>query len=148
MHSYGAVIGKAKLREDDNSQWRRMAWSEDSQVLAVSYSTGAVTMLDIMCGEFLTVNEVRFLPVDILFCRYLTRWHSMFYSIFYTICFKYSMFYSMAYWKGNHFHNCRKLYYQLTKITFVCKLHLIIFWTSSDTPYSNIHLIRILACAS
>ena len=51
-------MGKTKLADDANPQWRRMAWSDDGQVIAVSYSTGAVSVFDIMCGEFFTLNRV------------------------------------------------------------------------------------------
>ena len=63
-------MGKTKLAEDANPQWRRMAWSDDGQVIAVSYSTGAVSVFDIMCGEFFTLNRVRtFLTMFLLVYR-------------------------------------------------------------------------------
>jgi len=52
------VVGRTRVWEDGNPQWRRMAWSDDSQVLAVSSSTGFVTLYDIFCGEFFTLNTV------------------------------------------------------------------------------------------
>ena len=58
MFSYASIVGKAKLYEDENPQWRRLSWSDDGQVLAVSYSTGAVSIFDILGGEFLTINKV------------------------------------------------------------------------------------------
>ena len=58
IYSYSTTVGKAKLSEDESPQWRRMAWSNDSQVLAVSFSTGMVTIFDILCGEFLSLNKV------------------------------------------------------------------------------------------
>lgn len=56
--SFSSVVGKAKMPEDLYPQWRRMAWSDDGQMLAVSSSTGSVTLLDIMGGEFFTLTQV------------------------------------------------------------------------------------------
>jgi hypothetical protein len=53
------VIGKTKLGDDSNPQWRRMAWSTDGQMLAISNSRGFVALLDIMGGEFFTIRQVK-----------------------------------------------------------------------------------------
>ncbi|XP_067933304.1 NBAS subunit of NRZ tethering complex-like [Watersipora subatra] len=55
--NYATTIGKTKLKDDEEPQWRRMVWSEDSQLLALSYSTGSVVLLDIMCGTFFTIHQ-------------------------------------------------------------------------------------------
>lgn len=55
---YNSVVGKAKVADDSYPQWRRMTWSGDDQILALSSSTGDVLLLDVMGGEFFTIRQV------------------------------------------------------------------------------------------
>lgn len=44
--SYGTLVGRRGVRRDQAPAWRNLAWNEDTQLLVLAYSDGAVELCD------------------------------------------------------------------------------------------------------
>ncbi|XP_039281626.1 neuroblastoma-amplified sequence [Nilaparvata lugens] len=55
---YTTVVGKATVAKDPMPQWRRMAWSPDSTILAVSFSNGSIHFYDLLGSNLFNIPSM------------------------------------------------------------------------------------------
>nr|CAD7266873.1 unnamed protein product [Timema shepardi] len=57
---YCTVVGKAVVPKDPYPQWRRLAWSPDCSMLAVSHSNGSVSFYDLLGSNLFNIYPPKF----------------------------------------------------------------------------------------
>ncbi|XP_052042051.1 NBAS subunit of NRZ tethering complex isoform X3 [Apodemus sylvaticus] len=62
---FTSVIGKCQVPKDPKPQWRRVAWSYDSTLLAYAESTGTVRVFDLMGSELFVIAPASVFPGDL-----------------------------------------------------------------------------------
>uniref|UniRef100_A0A4W3IP51 NBAS subunit of NRZ tethering complex n=1 Tax=Callorhinchus milii TaxID=7868 RepID=A0A4W3IP51_CALMI len=80
---FGSIIGKCIVPKDPHPQWRHVAWSSDSTLLAYAESTGTVKVFDLMGSELFSippgvssVGDLSYAVAGLMFLEYTasTQW--------------------------------------------------------------------------